>query len=37
MKKSYHDLEKNIKNAAMILFSGVNYYTGQFYDVRINC
>ena len=29
-----NDLEKNIKNAAMILFSGVNYYTGQFYDIK---
>ena len=28
------EIEKNIDSAAMILFSGVNYYTGQFYDIE---
>ena len=28
------EIEKNIDNAAMILFSGVNYYTGQLYDIK---
>ena len=28
------DIEKKIDNAAMILLSGVNYYTGQFYDIK---
>ena len=28
------EIEKHIENAAMILFSGVNYYTGQLYDIK---
>jgi len=27
-------IENNIENTAMILFSGVNYYTGQYYDIK---
>ncbi|MBI65823.1 MAG: kynureninase [Candidatus Marinimicrobia bacterium] len=27
-------IELNIENTAMILFSGVNYYTGQYYDIK---
>ena len=27
-------IESNIDNVAMILLSGVNYYTGQFYDIK---
>jgi kynureninase len=29
-----YQIEKNIKNTAMILFNGVNYYTGQCYDIE---
>jgi len=29
-----YEIEKHIENAAMILFSGVNYYTGQLYDIK---
>ena len=33
-EKMLEDIKSNIDNAAMILISGVNYYTGQFYDVE---
>ena len=29
-----YEIEKNMKNTAMILFNGVNYYSGQYYDIE---
>ena len=33
-EKMLEDIQSNIDDAAMILLSGVNYYTGQFYDIK---
>ena len=33
-EKMLEDIKSNIDDAAMILLSGVNYYTGQFYDIK---
>ena len=33
-EKMLENIKSNIDSAAMILLSGVNYYTGQFYDIE---
>ena len=33
-EKMLHKIESNINNVAMIMLSGVNYYTGQLYDIE---